>query len=66
MTRQTPLVLLAACGSDLVIGSRPRPVPRVLAAKTRLWVTARATCPVLPVTAERPPSRPAIQPVPAT
>lgn len=55
-------------GADLlVIGSRPRLMPSVLAAKTRLWVTARAPCPVLPITADRrPPARPATEPILAT
>jgi nucleotide-binding universal stress UspA family protein len=52
-------------GADLlVIGSTRRLLTGALAAKTRLWVSACAPCPVLPVTAERPPlARPATEPV---
>jgi nucleotide-binding universal stress UspA family protein len=52
-------------GADLlVIGSRPRLMPSVLAAQTRRWVTARAPCPALPVTPDRrPPARPATEPI---
>jgi universal stress protein A len=52
-------------GADLlVIGSRPRPLPTTLVAKTRRWVQAHAPCPVLPVTTDRPASaRPAVEPV---
>jgi len=52
-------------GADLlVIGSTRRLLTGALAAKTRLWVIARAPCPVLPVTAQRRPStRPTRQPV---
>jgi nucleotide-binding universal stress UspA family protein len=62
-----PVIVAVAreLGADLlVIGNTPRLVPSALAAKTRLWVRARAPCPVLPVTADRPPAaRPAIEPV---
>jgi nucleotide-binding universal stress UspA family protein len=54
-----PVIVAVAreLGADLlVIGSTPRLVPSVLAAKTRAWVTARAPCPVLPVTADQPSS----------
>jgi nucleotide-binding universal stress UspA family protein len=52
-------------GADLlVIGSTPRPVPSILAAKTRRSVSTRAPCPVLPITADRrAPAPPAIEPV---
>jgi nucleotide-binding universal stress UspA family protein len=52
-------------GADLlVIGSTSRLLPSALAAKTRLWVTVRAPCPVLPVTADRPPTpRRSVEPV---
>jgi hypothetical protein len=52
-------------GADLlVIGRTPRFAPRAVTAKTRLWVSARAPCPVLPVTAEQSSAtRPAAEPV---
>lgn len=47
----------------LVIGRTRRLIPSALAAKTRVWVTAGASCPVLPITADQPSvSRPAIEP----
>lgn len=62
-----PVIVAVAreLGADLlVIGSTPRLVPSALAAKTRLWVSARAPCPVLPVTADQSSAaRPAIEPV---
>jgi nucleotide-binding universal stress UspA family protein len=48
----------------LVIGKTHRLMPSALAAKTRIWVSARAVCPVLPITADQPSSsRAAIEPV---
>ena len=38
----------------LVIGSQRRLAPAALVAKTRSWVHAHASCPVLPITADRP------------
>jgi nucleotide-binding universal stress UspA family protein len=62
-----PVIVAVAreLGADLlVIGSTPRWAPSVLAPKTRLWVGARAPCPVLPVTADQPSaSWTAIEPV---
>jgi nucleotide-binding universal stress UspA family protein len=55
-------------GADLlVIGSKPRLLASALGAKTRRWVHVHATCPVLPVTADRPatPQSP-LDPVPVT
>jgi nucleotide-binding universal stress UspA family protein len=55
-------------GADLlVIGRTPRLAPRALAAKTRRWVSTRAPCPVLPVTADQSSAaQPAVEPVPVT
>jgi nucleotide-binding universal stress UspA family protein len=52
-------------GADLlVIGSTSGLLPSALAAKTRRWVTARAPCPVLPITADRRPKpRQSVRPV---
>ena len=52
-------------GADLlVIGRTPRLAPRAVVAKTRLWVSTRAPCPVLHVTAEQSSAaRPATEPV---
>jgi hypothetical protein len=50
--------------AQLVIGRTPRFAPRAVTAKTRLWVSTRAPCPVLPVTAEQSSAtRPAAEPV---
>jgi nucleotide-binding universal stress UspA family protein len=59
------VAVAADLGADLlVIGSKPRLVPTALAAQTRRWIHARATCPVVQVTVDRPVSaRPAIEPV---
>ena len=65
-----PVIVTVAreVGADLlVIGSTPRLLPSALTAKIRLWVSTRAACPVLPVTADRPRvERPPTQPVPVT
>ncbi|HEY6399421.1 MAG TPA: universal stress protein [Solirubrobacteraceae bacterium] len=62
-----PVIVAVAreLGADLlVIGSTLRLVPSALAAKTRLRVSARAPCPVLPVTADQSSAAPpAIEPV---
>jgi nucleotide-binding universal stress UspA family protein len=62
-----PVIVAVAreLGADLlVIGRTPRLAPSALAAKTRLWVSTRAPCPVLPVTADQSSAaRPAIEPV---
>ena len=62
-----PVIVTVAgeLGADLlVIGSSPGLIPRALAAKTGRWVHAHSPCPVLPVTADRPPAaRPALEPV---
>ena len=52
-------------GADLLaIGSTPRLLPSALTARTRRWVSSRAPCPVLPVSADQPSaSRPANEPV---
>ena len=42
----------------LVIGSQRRLAPAALVAKTRWWVVAHASCPVLPVDVDRPASAP--------
>jgi len=65
-----PVIVAVAAdlGTDLlVIGSTHRLVPTALVAKTRRWVQAHATCPVVQVTVDRPaPARPAVEPVLAT
>jgi nucleotide-binding universal stress UspA family protein len=62
-----PVIVAVAreLGADLlVIGRTPRLAPSALAAKTRLCVSTRAPCPVLPVTADQSSAgRPAIEPV---
>jgi nucleotide-binding universal stress UspA family protein len=48
----------------LVIGTKPRLLPGRLAARLGPWVSAHATCPVLPVSSTPPkPTRPALDPV---
>lgn len=47
------VTIASQIGADLlVIGSRPRVLPNPMAARTRRWVNAHATCPVLPVTTD--------------
>ena len=64
-----PAPVIVAVARDLgaallVIGSTPRLRPRAVVAKTRLWVSSRAPCPVLPVTADQSSAtRPATEPV---
>jgi nucleotide-binding universal stress UspA family protein len=62
-----PVIVAVALelGADLlVIGATPRLLPRALTAKTRLLVSTRAPCPVLPVTAdETSATRPTAEPV---
>jgi nucleotide-binding universal stress UspA family protein len=59
------VAVAADLGTDLlVIGSTPRLAPTALVAKTRRWVHAHATCPMVQVTVDRPaPDRPAVEPV---
>lgn len=59
------VTVILELGADLlVIGRTPRLAPSALAAKTRLWVSTRAPCPVLPVTVDQSSAaQPAIEPV---
>lgn len=62
-----PVIVAVArdLGADLVVtGRTSRLAPSALTAKTRLWVSTRAPCPVLPVTADQSSAtRPATEPV---
>lgn len=62
-----PVIVAVAdeLGADLlVIGSTPRLTPNLFTARTRIFVSTRAPCPVLPVTSGKPTSaRPATKPV---
>ena len=67
-TARVIVAVAADLGADLlVIGSQRRLAPAALVAKTRSWVHAHASCPVLPITPDRPAlSRRRVDPVLAT